>query len=215
MTLPDIIPLFPLPSVVLFPRMPLPLHIFEPRYRAMLRDVVEGARLIGMVLLRDGRRQDAHGRPEIFAEGTVGELAHVEELPDGRFDIVLRGLREFRVLEELPPRRPYREARVCWRAAASHGLPAGLRETVAGHVAGYLEQLGRPSPGHTLLAAGVDDETFVNFLAQHLELDAIDRQGLLEASSLAERACRLVDVLLFREALRHHGGSGHSGQRPH
>lgn len=215
MTLPDVIPLFPLPSVVFFPRMPLPLHVFEPRYRTMVRDVVGGARLIGMVLLREGWPRDAHGRPAIFTEGTVGELAHLEELPDGRFDIVLRGLREFRVIEELPPRRPYREARVCWRMPSPQGLPLGLRRTVAGHVAGYLEHLGRPTAERTLLAAGVDDETFVNFLAQHLDLDALERQGLLEAPSLAERACRLVDVLLFRQALRQHGGSGAPGRRPH
>src|SRR5512134_892781 len=99
--LPPLLPLFPLPNVVLFPRMPLPLHVFEPRYRAMVRDAVRGPRLIGMVLLRGAWQQQYEGRPEIFATGTVGEMAHVEELSDGRSNIVLRGLREFHIREEL------------------------------------------------------------------------------------------------------------------
>jgi Lon protease-like protein len=70
MRLPDIIPIFPLPNVVFFPRMPLPLHIFEPRYRAMVRDAVKGARLIGMTLLRGDWQQDYAGTPEIFGVGT-------------------------------------------------------------------------------------------------------------------------------------------------
>jgi len=215
MTLPEVIPLFPLPSVVLFPRMPLPLHVFEPRYRAMVRDAVRGSRLIGMALLRGDWQQDYDGRPEIFAEGTVGELAHVEELPDGRFDIVLRGLRQFRIREELPARAPYREALVAWREPSHDPLPAGARAAVAGRVLRYLERLGRPTPENQLLESGIDDETFVNFLAQHLDLDALERQGLLEAATLAERARRLGDVLQFRlEELRSHG-TGRPGGRAH
>ena len=67
MTLPEIIPVFPLPNVVFFPRMPLPLHVFEPRYRSMVRDVARGARLVGMALLRDDWQRDYYGRPPIFA----------------------------------------------------------------------------------------------------------------------------------------------------
>ena len=96
--LPDIIPIFPLPNVVFFPRMPLPLHIFEPRYRAMVRDSVRGARLIGMVLLRQDWEREYVGTPAVFGMGTVGELVRSDELPDGRFNIVLRGVREFVVI---------------------------------------------------------------------------------------------------------------------
>src|SRR6185369_2568253 len=100
-SLPDVIPLFPLPNVVFFPGMPLPLHVFEPRYRAMVRDAARGARLIGMALLRGEWEQDYYGRAPIFATGTVGEMVRVEELPDGRFNIVLRGLREYTIVREL------------------------------------------------------------------------------------------------------------------
>src|SRR5215470_8786785 len=112
--LPDVIPLFPLPNVVLFPRMPLPLHIFEPRYQAMVRDAARGAHLIGMILLRADWERSYHGKPPIFATGTVGEMVRLEELPDGRFNIVLRGLREFVIQREVAG-RSYRLSVVVWR----------------------------------------------------------------------------------------------------
>lgn len=202
MRLPDIIPLFPLPNVVFFPRMPLPLHVFEPRYRTMVRDAVKGARLIGMVLLRGEWEPDYAGNPEIFGVGTVGELARTEELPDGRFDIVLRGLREFVIHRELS-RAPYREAVVSWREPATEPLAASTRASIGEAVLRFLQRTGRASAETDLADSGVDDETFVNFLAQHLDLDPLERQALLEAGSLGERGRRLVDVLEFRlEELR-------------
>ncbi|HEV7732579.1 MAG TPA: LON peptidase substrate-binding domain-containing protein [Candidatus Binatia bacterium] len=204
MSLPDVIPLFPLPNVVLFPGIPLPLHIFEPRYREMVRDAVRGARLIGMVLLRGDWQEQYQGNPEIFGVGTVGEIGHLEELPDGRFNLVLRGLREFVIHRELS-RQTYREAVVSWRPAIQGTLPDGERSSIASLVLRYLERLGRAPADGDLLESGVDDETFVNFLAQHLEVDPLEKQALLEASTLSERGRRLVDVLEFRlEELRSH-----------
>jgi Lon protease-like protein len=204
--LPDVIPVFPLPNVVFFPHMPLPLHIFEPRYRAMVRDAARGPRLIGMALLRSGWEADYEGRPPVFSVGTVGEMVRTEELPDGRFDIVLRGLCEYRIERELA-RAAYREAVVSWRPATSEPLPAGRRDAIVGLVRRYLERVAEAPRGRQLMAPSVDDETFVNFFAQHLELPPIDRQALLEAPTLDERAARLADVLEFRlEELRLHGG---------
>src|SRR5438552_5894063 len=142
MTLADVIPVFPLPNVVFFPRMPLPLHIFEPRYREMVRDAARGARLIGMVLLRTEWEQDYYGRPSIFATGTVGEMVRVEGLPDGRFNIVLRGLREYTIVRELE-RHAYREAVVTWRAADAAPLPLGARDAVTALVRRYLALRGK------------------------------------------------------------------------
>ena len=117
-----------------FPRMPLPLHIFEPRYRAMVRDAVRGARLIGMVLLRGDWERDYVGTPAVFGMGTVGELVRSDELPDGRFNIVLRGVREFVIHRELA-RAPYREAVVSWRDAPTDALPAPMRSGIGALVA--------------------------------------------------------------------------------
>jgi Lon protease-like protein len=214
MRLPDIIPIFPLPNVVFFPRMPLPLHIFEPRYRAMVRDAVKGARLIGMTLLRGDWQKDYGGRPEIFGVGTVGELARTEELPDGRFDIVLRGLREFVIHRELT-RAPYREAVVSWREPPRDVLDGRMRAGIGDLVLRYLRRTGRADAETRIVETGVDDETFVNFLAQNLDLEQVEKQALLEAANLDERARRLIDVLEFRlEELRLDPG-GQQARRHH
>lgn len=210
MTLPEVIPIFPLPNVVFFPRMPLPLHIFEARYRAMVRDAARGARLIGMALLRGDWEQDYDGNPPIFDVGTVGEMVRVEELPDGRFNIVLRGLREYAIVRELD-RAEYREAAVTWRDPEVGTLGPGSRDAIRGLVHRYLALLGKEVAESELLRGSVDDETFVNFLAQHLDVAPLEKQAMLEAATLGERARRLADVLEFRlEELRMHPGGSSS-----
>ena len=107
----DLLPLFPLPNVVLFPNVFLPLHIFEPRYREMVADALAGDRMIGMVLLRPGWEHDYEGRPPVYRSDAAACITHFERLPDGRYNIVLRGLERFRILEE-DDARSYRRAMV-------------------------------------------------------------------------------------------------------
>src|SRR5881275_1305729 len=107
----DLLPLFPLPNVVLFPNVFLPLHIFEPRYREMVADALASDRLIGMVLLKPGWERDYEGRPPVYPIGCSGVITHAEELPDGRYNIVLRGVERFRILDE-DDGLSYRRARV-------------------------------------------------------------------------------------------------------
>ena len=109
--LPRTIPIFPLQDVMLFPNLPRPLHIFEPRYRAMVADALKGDRIIGMVLLRPGYEADYEGRPPVYPIGCAGVITDVEQLPDGRYAILLRGLVKFRVISE-DRSRAYRLARV-------------------------------------------------------------------------------------------------------
>ena len=104
------IPLFPLPGVVLLPGTLLPLHIFEPRYRAMVADALSGENTIGMAMLKPGSER-AGAVPEIFPIGGAGRIIASERLSDGRYDIVLQGVFRYRVLDESPP-SPYRVARV-------------------------------------------------------------------------------------------------------
>jgi Lon protease-like protein len=116
MELPPHVPLFPLPNAVLFPGVPLPLHIFEPRYREMVRDVERSEdKLIGMVLLRGEWRKDYYGRPDIYPVGCAGRMVSVEPLPDGRYNILLQGVREFAVRDETAD-HSYRRGAVEWRA---------------------------------------------------------------------------------------------------
>src|SRR5512137_1642600 len=108
--LPPIIPIFPLPNVVLFPTVFLPLHIFEPRYRAMVRDALGGDRIIGMTLLRPGWDAHYEGAPAVYPVGCAGLITHAERLGDGRYNIVLQGLEKFRIAGE-EETSEYRRAR--------------------------------------------------------------------------------------------------------
>src|SRR4029453_4635355 len=97
-------PTFPLASGVLFPSALLPLHIFEPRYRAMVADALDGERLIGMVMLRPGWEPRYEHTPDVYQVGCAGFITHADRLPDGRFNIMLRGLEKFRIASERPAR---------------------------------------------------------------------------------------------------------------
>src|SRR5947209_1146443 len=105
----DLLPLFPLPNVVLFPNVFLPLHIFEPRYREMIADALASDRLIGMVLLKPGWEREYEGRPAVYPIGCSGVMTHAEPLADGRYNIALRGVERFRIVEENHS-RSYRRA---------------------------------------------------------------------------------------------------------
>jgi len=109
--LPPTIPLFPLSNVVLFPNVFLPLHIFEPRYRAMIGDALDGDRIVGMVMLQPGYEADYEGRPPVFPIGCAGLITRAEPLGDGRYNVILRGLERFRIERE-DTDRPYRVAHV-------------------------------------------------------------------------------------------------------
>ncbi|HEX9492867.1 MAG TPA: LON peptidase substrate-binding domain-containing protein, partial [Thermoanaerobaculia bacterium] len=92
-----LLPLFPLPNLVFFPRTRLPLHVFEPRYRRMVADAVAADQRFGIVLLRPGWESDYFGAPPIFSCGTVGQIEQAVPLDDGRYNILVRGEVRFRV----------------------------------------------------------------------------------------------------------------------
>ncbi len=196
------IPLFPLSDVVLFPGCLAPLHIFEPRYRQMTEAALEGKRLIGMVTVRPEAREEMEGNPTIYAVGCAGLITDHQRLPDGRYNIVLRGVRRFRVESESAPdrQRLYRLADARWlddRGGDSADGRAGLREGVLGH----LRRLARRSQGGEevpLAELGeLDDGTFTNSLCQALGFPPEEKQGLLEAASLTERLTQLEGLLAF------------------
>ncbi|MFN0052715.1 MAG: LON peptidase substrate-binding domain-containing protein [Planctomycetales bacterium] len=105
-------PLFPLPNVVLFPHVALPLHVFEPRYREMVEDALEGERLIAMALLKPGWQDDVEGRPPINEMVCLGRITVEERLESGRFNIVVTGIHRAVVIEELDTDTPYRVAKL-------------------------------------------------------------------------------------------------------
>ena len=203
MLLPATIPIFPLPNVVLFPNVFLPLHIFEPRYREMVHDALAGDRIIGMVLLRPGWEGNYEGRPAVYPVGCAGLITHAERLSDGRYNIVLRGLEKFKVTGE-EDSKPYRVARV---QALIEPVTDEDREGVRAQRR-RLESLLVPQAegrgSDTKVPPSMSDEDLVNALAQYLELEPVEKQALLEREGLLARCRSLVELLEMKVLVSHH-----------
>lgn len=196
--LPSEIPLFPLPNVVLFPAALLPLHIFEPRYRAMITDALEGERLVGMVMLRPGWEPHYEEAPAVYPVGCAGLITHADRLPDGRYNIILRGLEKFRILSERPAREGVEEYRVALidsikevsRASAGAAI-LEARRCLEKLIAKKLHRSADDS-----IPKDIPDEDLVHAIAQHLE--PLEKQALLECDGLLQRCQALVELLEMR-----------------
>src|SRR5262249_4160853 len=143
--LPTIIPVFPLPNVVLFPQVMLPLHIFEPRYRLMTADALAGDRFLGMVLLRPGWESDYQGRPAVYPVGCLGRILAEQRLDDGRFNLVLRGVARMRLSKEIEQDKPYRYARaelLTDLAVPPTAETVQLREELAAEATRWFQAMG-------------------------------------------------------------------------
>ena len=202
----ELLPIFPLPSVVLFPNVFLPLHIFEPRYREMVADALASDRMIGMVLLRQGWDRDYEGRPPIYSVGCSAVLTHNERLPDGRYNIVLRGIERFRIVEE-DDARSYRRALV--EPLRDHALDPGDRAAILRQRAKLESMLGpnQSGTGDPRMPAAMSDEDLVNALAQYLDLEPLEKQALLEKACLRSRAESLVELLEMKILMARTPGS--------
>jgi Lon protease-like protein len=206
--LPPSIPVFPLPNVVLFPNVFLPLHIFEPRYRQMVADALAGDRIIGMALLRPGYEADYDGRPAIYDVGCAGVITHSQPLADGRYDIVLRGLQKFRIASE-DNGRSYRIGHV---EALSEVIPLNeitplrhQRQRLEAVLAAAIERV-RAEPK---FPPSVPDEDLVNALAQYLDLEVVEHQALLECNGVLARCRALIDLLEIKIHAPRGGWSAH------
>ncbi len=203
--LPDVLAVFPLSGALLLPRSRMPLQLFEPRYLAMLDDVLKtDGRLIGMV-----QPNEVPGRegPGLQLIGCVGRVTQFSETEDNRYMITLTGISRFRVLSEVEGFTPYRRCKVSWDGfardlgAAEHDTDFD-RGAFMSLLQRYFETLGLSTDWETLKDA--EDELLLNSLAMLLDFSAEDKQALLEAPSLATRRETLVTLIEF--ALR--GGAG-------
>ncbi len=189
------LPIFPLAGAILFPRSQLPLHIFEPRYRQMVRDVMEGAGRIGMIQPQGPDPDDA----PLYAVGCVGELVSVEELEDGRFNIVLQGSSRFRLIREVDLGTLYRNAEVDAEAfdeAEPQALSLSLRAEVEHEARRLGDALGLAVDWAAV--SRLHDEMLVNAIAQVAPFDLGAKQALLEEPTLAGRADLLVQLMQFQ-----------------
>jgi hypothetical protein len=192
------IPLFPLPGAILFPRSQIPLHIFEPRYREMVRDAMDGAGQIAMI---QPLRLDDDNQAPLYDVGCVGELVGIEELDDGRFNIVLLGSHRFRLVREAEVDSPYRCADVDIEAFDDSDPPAmslGQRAEVEREARRLGDAMGLAVDWAAV--GRLDDEMLVNAISQVAPFDVGAKQALLEQQALTDRADLLVQLMQFHRA---------------
>jgi len=202
--LPDTLPLFPLPGAIVLPRARLPLQIFEPRYLAMLDDVLKTShRLIGMI-----QPMDSEDRPRLCAVGCAGRVTSFSETGNGRYAITLTGISRFRIGDERDGFTPYRRADVSWNefdgdTGRPETDPDFDREEFLALLRRYLHDRGLSTDWDNLKDAG--DELLINSLSMMCPFATEDKQALLESPSLPAR--RETIVTLMEYALRG-GGAG-------
>ncbi len=186
--------IFPLGGALLFPGMHLPLHIFEPRYRALVSDALARDRRIGMIQPRPVTIET--DRPPLFDIGCVGQIVDVEAQEDGRYDIVLQGVSRFRVLREL-------DVTTAFRQVEAEFLPAEADATLALAERASLEIESRrfaDAQGYAVdweSVARLDDESLVNGIAQIAPFDVAAKQALLEVDTISARADLIVQLMQF------------------
>jgi uncharacterized protein len=190
--------IFPLGGAILFPGLHLPLHIFEPRYRAMVGESLVRDRMIGMVQPRaDAPEGKSNGPTPIYNIGCVGRIVEVEAMDDGRYNILLQGTARFRVIEELSVTTAFRqvEADVEDTNGEAGVLSAVERAAVEQAARRFCDAQGYSVDWASI--TGLDDETFINGIAQVAPFDNASKQALLEAENLNVRADLAIELMRF------------------
>ncbi|TCP35503.1 LON peptidase substrate-binding domain-containing protein [Sphingomonas sp. BK235] len=186
--------IFPLPGALLFPQLHLPLHIFEPRYRAMVSDAMARDRRIAMIQPRPDSEDNAV--PDLFAVGCVGRIAEVEALDDGRYNLILQGVSLFRVLREIEVATPFRQVEAeLIDTDADETLSLGARASLELEARRFAEAQGYAVDWKAV--GRLDDTSLVNGIAQIAPFDVAAKQALLEAAGIADRAELLVQLMQF------------------
>ena len=181
--------IFPLPGALLFPGLHLPLHVFEPRYRAMVSDAMARDRRIGMI-------QPSDDEDGLYSIGCVGRIAEVEAMDDGRYNLVLEGVSLFRVLRELEVTTLFRQVEAELIAAPDPDeLSLGRRAALEMESRRFADAAGYAVDWDAV--ARLDDESLVNGVAQIAPFDAAAKQGLLESDGIEARAELLIQLMRF------------------
>jgi Lon protease-like protein len=197
--------LFPLPNLVFFPHVVQPLHIFEPRYRQMTADALDGDRLIALVLPKPGWESDYLGKPALHSVGCIGRIVAEQPLDDGRYNFLLRGIARVRIVSEVTGKKLYRTARVEVlqdRPIAAEGDCESWRRKLLDRTPSWF-------PAHkemvdqfrTLLLSDLSLGAVGDILAFALPLDAEFKQSLLEELNVETRLAMLHDFMESQTAL--------------
>lgn len=197
---PEVLPIFPLARTVLLPGEVLPLHIFEPRYRAMVREALSAHRMIGMVRILPGYEAEVDdGAPPVQPVGCAGLIAQHQELDDGRYLIWLVGVERFRIDEELAAPTPYRQVRVSYEpveddAATTAGLMP-LRRDLRTMIPTLVDADADTRRSVAQQISDASDNQLLALACHVLEMGSDEKQAVLEAKSLADRYVRVYDAL--------------------
>lgn len=182
--------IFPLSGAILFPGLQLPLHIFEPRYRAMVKDALARDRRIGMV-----QPQRAEEGAPLFRIGCLGKIDEVEALDDGRFNLVLEGEARFRILRELKVTTPFRQVEVELLEDDDTCLSPVERASFEREARRFADAQGYSVDWDSV--ARLDDVSLIDGVSQIAPFDAAAKQALLEAETLAGRCELLIQLMQF------------------
>jgi Lon protease-like protein len=187
--------IFPLPGALLFPGMHLPLHIFEPRYRAMNSDAMARDRRIGMIQPRiePGTVSD---KPALYTTGCVGKIAEVEAMEDGRYNVILEGLSLFRIVRELDATTAFRQIEAeLLPTIADDALSLGRRSSLEMESRRFADAAGYSVDWDAV--GRLDDQSLVNGIAQIAPFDVAAKQALLEAPDIEQRAELIIQLMQF------------------
>jgi len=190
--------IFPLSGALLFPGMHLPLHIFEPRYRALISDAMARDRRVAMIQPRDqqGGEEANTDKPALYEIGCVGKIAEVEALEDGRYNLILEGVSLFRMVREL-------DVTTAFRQIEAELIPVRDDETLSLGRRSSLELESRrfaEAQGYSVdwdAVGRLDDESLVNGIAQIAPFDVAAKQALLEAADIEDRAELIIQLMQF------------------
>ena len=186
--------IFPLPGALLFPGMHLPLHIFEPRYRALVGDAMARDRRIGMIQPRPARAENE--KAPLFDLGCVGKILEVEALDDGRYNLILQGQALFRVVRELDVATAFRQVEAeLLPPPGDQALSIARRSSLETESRAFADAQGYAVDWDQV--GRLDDESLVNGIAQIAPFDAAAKQALLEAPDIEARAELIIQLLQF------------------
>jgi len=196
----DQLPVFPLGQVVLFPRAILPLHIFEPRYRAMVKDVLETHGAMAIALITDPRIGDAHGHPPIAKVAGAGIIVEHQPHPDGRFNILLHGVARVR-MEELPFVPPYRRAKATILEDTNVEVAVADRSALIASASAFATEVHKRDPNFSFrLPPNLDAGAIADLCAHHMVVDAHARQAILEELDVGRRVQLVIRELALQKA---------------
>jgi uncharacterized protein len=183
------ISIFPLSGAILFPGMQLPLHIFEPRYRALVSDALARDRMIGMI--------QPKANNELFSVGCLGRIEEVEALDDGRYNLILEGLQRFETIRELDVSTEFRqiEAKLWEEDELAEALSIAERASLEMESRKFADAQGYAVDWTSV--SQLDDYSLVNAIAQIAPFDFAAKQALLEAKGLDARADLIVQMMQF------------------